>query len=69
MILEYYKDYICVPDGEKTSITISKKALEEWRDHYRNVAKKHPDEREFTKLYYVGMADVLTDILKHFEEE
>lgn len=54
-------------DGLKT-ITITKEALAEWRDHYLEVGDGHREE-PFIWGLYVGKADVLTDLLKHFEEE
>lgn len=52
------------------TITITKKALEEWRDHYRKIeiSEDHP-ARRFMVGFYTGKADVLTEILKHFEED
>lgn len=55
---------------ENDGIWISKKALESWRDHYQNVADgKHIyPPNELQKLFFIGKADVLTELLKHFEE-
>lgn len=61
-------EYIVTKNVPDESITITKKALERLRDHYLNVAdgsKKEP----FKWGLYLGKADVLIDILKHFEEE
>lgn len=44
-------------------IWISKKALEELRQYYKRAANNATPYN----MYYVGMADILTDILKHFE--
>ena len=53
-------------DGLET-ITITKEALEEWRDHYLKVADKSKKE-PFKWGLYVDKADVLIDLLKHFED-
>lgn len=57
---------------ENDGIWISKKALEECRDHYCNVADKlkpKPNRQDFDFLYpyYLSKADVCIDLLKHFE--
>lgn len=66
MILENNEYRVKEMDGLKT-ITITKEALEEWRDHYnKNVLKV---TQEWQKSFYMGKADALTEILKHFEEE
>lgn len=49
-------------------ICISKTALERLRDHYLKVADGSKKEPMKWGLY-LGKADVLIDILKHFEEE
>lgn len=49
-------------------IFIIKEALEKWRDHYRKVASKYENE-PFKWGFYMGKADVLIDMIKHFEEE
>lgn len=61
-------EYIVTKNVPDESITITKRALEKWRDHYLKVAdecKKEP----FKWGLYLGKADALIDILKHFEEE
>lgn len=50
------------------TITITRKALEEWRDHYNGIANETKDE-PWHFGFYLGKADVLTEILKHFEED
>lgn len=65
---EYGIDILMKDDTCKEAITISKEALEKLRDHYLKVAdgcKKEP----FKWGLYVGKADVLIDLLKHFEED
>jgi len=69
MVLE--KDEYVVYDDK---ITISKKALEECRDHYCKVAdkfkpkpKKCDEKFDFKYPFYLGKADVCIDLLKHFE--
>lgn len=54
------KDEYVVYDDK---ITISKKALEELRQYYKRTANNATPYN----MYYVGKADILTDILKHFE--
>lgn len=59
MILQDYKingDYI----------SISKKELEEWRDHYWKVSGEYKDD-EFRRAYYIGKQSNIVDILKMFE--
>lgn len=59
-------------DESCEGIFISKKALEKWRDHYREVAMKGKDEDGETTWkgwFFLGKRDVIVDILKHFEEE
>ena len=53
-------------------IWISKKALEECRDHYCKVADKFkpkPKEKvpDFRYTFYIAKADVCTDLLKYIE--
>ena len=48
------------------TITISKKDLEEARDHYLKVKMRNEND-PLLSFYYTGKADVLTDILKQFE--
>ena len=58
MVLQDYKidgEYIC----------ISKKELEEWREHYHNVASEKGKGR--IGWFYLGKREVLIDILKMFE--
>ena len=58
MVLQDYKidgEYIC----------ISKKKLEEWRDHYNNVASEKG--RGKIGWFYLGKGEVIIDILKMFE--
>ena len=50
-------------------IWISKKALEECKKHYCNVADKcHLGKNNLQKVFYTGKADVYVDLLKHFEQ-
>lgn len=49
-------------------IWISKKALEECKQHYCKVADKcHLGKNNLQKVFYMGKADVYVDLLKHFE--
>ena len=50
-------------------IWISKKALEECKQHYCKVADKcHLGKNNLQKVFYMGKADVYIDLLKHFEQ-
>lgn len=76
MILEnirYYIGKLRTKCGFAECITIPKKTLEEWRDHYRKAAKRYKDNPNNAAIlkwvFYAGKADVLTDILKHFDRE
>lgn len=70
MILE--RDEYCITHRIPcNTITITKKALEEWRDHYFEVAtnmERFPIE-QWQQKFYLGKVEVLTEILKHFEED
>lgn len=59
----------CKGEEMKDAINITKEALESWRDHYRKVCQENYYINISTSLYYLGMADVLTELLNHFEEE
>ena len=49
-------------------IWIRKKALEECKKHYKQVAEHCFDEKnELKTLFYIGKSDVYYDLLKHFE--
>lgn len=53
---------------ETDGICISKKALEECKKHYKQVAEHCFDEKNKLKtLFYIGKSDVYNDLLKHFE--
>ena len=65
---EYGIGVLPTKSGFTDAIIISKKALEEWRKHYMNVSNQDQKEKD-VRLFYVGKADTLTDILKHFEDE
>lgn len=53
---------------EGDGIWISKKALEECKQHYQKVADKcHLGKYNLQKVFYMGKADVYIDLLKHFE--
>ena len=63
MVLE--KDEFKIQDD---GIWISKKALEECKQHYCKVADKcHLGKNNLQKVFYMGKADVYVDLLKHFE--
>ena len=49
-------------------IWISKAALEECKQHYKQVAEHCFNEKnELQTLFYIGKSDVYNDLLKHFE--
>ena len=55
-------------------IWISKKALEECKQHYCKVADKFKPKPKKQKLdfrypFYIGKSDVYVDLLKHFEPQ
>jgi hypothetical protein len=53
---------------ENDGIWISKKVLEECKQHYKQVAENCFDEKnELKTLFYIGKSDVYNDLLKHFE--
>ena len=55
---------------EGDGIWISKKALEECKQHYCKVADKcHLGKNNLQKVFYMGKADVYVDLLKHFEPQ
>lgn len=63
MVLE--KDEFKIQDD---GIWISKKALEECKQHYCKVSDKcHLGKNNLQKVFYMGKADVYVDLLKHFE--
>lgn len=52
-------------------IWISRKVLEDWREHYYKVADKEKHKYKhgnntFRYPFYVGKAEVLTDLIKMF---
>lgn len=63
MILEQ-GEYEISEDGKK--ITITKKCLEEWRDHYYQLSRNAHLQALYMTLYE-GKYDVLCCILKMFE--
>lgn len=64
---EYTTD--CVFKNEDC-ITITKVALENWRDYYESKSKEaHKTGNEVTSAFYDGQAETLRDILAHFKEE
>lgn len=62
---------------ENDGIWIAKSELEEWRKHYEELVGKHSNFYDmwlngtdtFKLPYYIGKADVLTDLLKMFEPQ
>lgn len=50
------------------AITIKKEVLEQWRDHYYNVAlDKELSEQEEKQMFYLGKHEVIVDLLKMLE--
>ena len=56
---------------EEDGIWISKKALEEVRDYYREVCKEHAkcEVLDWSSGVDLGKREMLNDILKHFENK
>lgn len=56
---------------EEDGIWISKKALEEVRNYYREVCKEHAKGEilDWFAGVDLGKRDILNDILKHFENK
>ena len=56
---------------EEDGIWISKKALEEVRDYYREVSIEHAkcEVLDWSAGVDLGKRDMLNDILKHFENK
>lgn len=72
MVLENNEYRVKEMDGLQT-ITITKEALEKWRDHYDENAMEYINNRKFGHFhgrygYFLGKRDVLADLLKMFEE-
>lgn len=61
---EYIVSKAGVPDE---SITITKAALEKWRDHYLGRMKEHRDDKVLWNRL-AGKVVILTDMLRLFEE-
>ena len=54
---------------ENDGIWVSKKALEECRDHYNKVSLSCDREKNMLQAwFYMGKRDVYIDLLKHFEQ-
>lgn len=60
--LEYIVSKAGVPDE---SITITKAALEKWRDHYTKLMKKHQDDELRCRRLF-GKICILDDMLRLF---
>ena len=58
---------------EDNGIWVSRTTLEEWRVHYNKVAEEHKKEwikdqqKTFKFPFYLGKADVITDLIKVLE--
>ena len=52
---------------ENNGIWILKDEIQSWKDHYESIA--NVSENLPSKMYYMGMADVLMDLLKTIERE
>lgn len=62
---EYIVSKRGVPDE---SITITKEALEKWRDRYLYMTMRFDEEvPRLNEDFYAGKADALIDLLKHFK--
>mgnify|MGYP003305810951 FL=1 len=60
MVLQDYKI-----DGDY--IKVSKKELEQLRDHYMNVASRYATKDMHRWWYYMGKREICIDMLKMFE--
>ena len=50
------------------AITIKKKVLEQWRDHYfNNALDMELSEQDKKQMFYLGKHEVIVDLLKMFE--
>lgn len=68
---EYRVGILPTKAGFSDAIVITKEALEEWRDHYFEVAtnmERFPID-QWQQKFYLGKAEVLTELLKHFDNE
>ena len=61
MILKIYK----IQDN---GIWIPKNELEEWYDHYTKLSARYSKDDIELAMFYAGMADVLSDMIKHIEQ-
>ena len=53
---------------EDEGIWVSRKALEEWRDHYfNNALDRELSEQDEKQMFYLGKHEVIVDMLKMFE--
>jgi len=55
-----------VIEGDK--ITLDKKELDSWIDHYMKISDSHY-RHNWRKWYYFGKAAMLMDLKAHFNEE
>lgn len=51
---------------EETKLVLQKEELEKWRDHYVTTSKQYREQ--WRRMFYLGKAEVLTDMLKHYDE-
>jgi len=62
----------CTIDGDK--ITLTRQEIEELRDHYCKAADKYKPKKKDKSLdpsfmLYLGKSDVLTELLKMFDDK
>lgn len=55
----------CTVDGDKVILT--KDDIQKQKEHYFMMAEKYP-RFNLRKFYYIGMADVLTDLIKQIDD-
>lgn len=69
---EYGIGMLPTKSGFDNGLIISRTALEKWKAHYDRTAEEisedHPS-RMFMMGFYLGKSEVLTDILRHFDDE
>lgn len=61
------EDYAILEDNQ---IALSKDSLQFYIDYYKNLAKEYNTKEQLNmRMYYIGRADSLIEIIKLFEDE
>lgn len=66
--MDWIRQGNAVVEGDTIAITISKKDLQEIRDHYIAIADEI-DDADWMWGFYLGKADVLIEMLKAFDNK